>query len=465
MRRNSFSTRELAKKDEENSELSSQNDILTQKLEESHNSENSNIFTKSQNENNEMIREFIECFKQYTSESDRHENQKVKGYRDIFYKFINRRLYYYKKIENSNAYERFSTPTTIGNVTEDFNNDIMEIRYDNDIYYNELKNPKVIFFRNHDNSCNIILSVNDTKYTVINGVNGRNIEVGENSFSVYEISDVVKSFTDNIPRLIYVDITGLYFVPSEKNSLIDIINMYEKEGEFNFKGSVLWVSALDGIITWNDQQVTEKNFFDNWIKEEKEIKKPITLNNGKQGWVMEQEVKTVLSTIRPKPIEILKNFYPPDGSYHEIFISPKVRDGMFPIENLLHANRFSIGNKWLNCFINKYMNIVECKSKNNCQELVKNGFFSSILSTYTNFNNNNYNNQDFIYNQNVHNVIQEAMKKEKPEDFKGYDRSQMIRKCWNLLEDLEFVKSLKPGFCRSIKVLRGQQRIRCLVAI
>ena len=68
---------------------------------------------------------------------------------------------------------------------------------------------------------------------------------------------------------------GLYFVPSKKNSVIDIINIYEKEGKFNFKGSVLSVSAMDGSIIWNNRPITEENFFDNWIKEEKEITKSI----------------------------------------------------------------------------------------------------------------------------------------------------------------------------------------------
>jgi len=264
--------KELEKKDEENSELSSQNDILTQRLDVSHNSGENNAYNKSQN-NNELIQKFMEYFQQFTSESNKFENREVKEHHDLF-EFINDRLYFYGKIENSNAYERFSTPTTVGAVAENFN-DITKIQYANDIYYNELENPKVILYRNQDNSCYIILSIDDTNYTIFYGVNGRNIEIGENSFSVYEISDVMKSFTDNISRLIYVDITGLYFVPSKKNSVIDIINIYEKEGKFNFKGSVLSVSAMDGSIIWNNRPITEENFFDNWIKEEKEITKSI----------------------------------------------------------------------------------------------------------------------------------------------------------------------------------------------
>jgi len=95
-------------------------------------------------------------------------------------------------------------------------NDIAEIRYVNDIYYNELINPKVILYKNKDKSCYIILSQINNKYTVFYGVKGRNIEILDKSFSVYEISEIMKSFTDNISRLIYVDISGLYFVLRSK---------------------------------------------------------------------------------------------------------------------------------------------------------------------------------------------------------------------------------------------------------
>jgi len=68
----------------------------------------------------------------------------------------------------------------------------------------------------------------------------------------------------------------------EANSVGDIINRYKKEGKFNFEGSILSVSALNGSIIWNGQPITEKNFFNHWIKEEKEITKPMTSNkNGR----------------------------------------------------------------------------------------------------------------------------------------------------------------------------------------
>jgi len=108
-------------------------------------------------------------------------------------------------------------------------------------------------------------------------------------------------------------------VPSEVNTVKDIIDIYEKKGEFNFKGSILNVSALDGSITWNGRPIVENNFYDHWIKIETEITRQITSRNGEIGWTIEREIKIVLSTIRPKPIEILRNFYHPEVCYRNIF--------------------------------------------------------------------------------------------------------------------------------------------------
>ena len=307
----------LEKKGKDNIELASQNEILSQQLEEYQIMNDTGNPRRSQNENNELIREFMESFKQLNLQSNRPETRKVEKPSE-FYKFVNNRLYRYEKIGNSNAYERFPTPTIVDAAVDNFN-DIAEIRYANDTHYNELINPKVILNRNQDNSCYIILNINRTKYTVFYGVNGRNIEIGDKSFSVYEISDIVKGFTENVSRLIYVDISGLYFVPSEVNTVKDIIDIYEKKGEFNFKGSILNVSALDGSITWNGRPIVENNFYDHWIKIETEITRQITSRNGEIGWTIEREIKIVLSTIRPKPIEILRNFYHPEVCYRNIF--------------------------------------------------------------------------------------------------------------------------------------------------
>ena len=241
-----------------------------------------------------------------------------------FYRFINNRLYRYEKLENSKAYERFPTPTTIDAVADNLN-DITEIRYAHDVCYDKLTDPKMIFFRNQDNSCYIIFRIKSDKYCAFYGVHGRYIEIGDNSFSVYELSQDVGSFTDTIPRLIYVDIKGLYFVSSNENPVRDIIDIYQKEGDFRFKGSIICASALDGSITLDGQPVSENNFYENWIieKKEKETAKSVmdvfgrVSSNNTTSAV--KEVKTVFSTVDPKPVEIFRNFYPPEGCYKNIY--------------------------------------------------------------------------------------------------------------------------------------------------
>jgi len=432
----------LEKKDKENIGLASQNEILTQQLEEFRRMNDIGILNRSRNENNELIWELMESFKQLNLQSNKPEIQKVEKPSE-FYKFVNNRLYHYEKIENSDAYERFPTPTTVDAAVDNFN-DIAEIRYANDVRYNELMNPKVILSRNQDNSCYIIISINKTKYTVFYGVNGRNIELGEKSFSVYEISDVVKSFTDNILRLIYVDISGLYFVPSKENSVRDIINTYQKENKFNFKGPVLSVSVLDGSIIYDGQPITEKNFFDNWIE-----------NIKNQGFGIEKEINIILSSIRPKPIEILRNFYPPGGCYKEIFAATCC-DNKYKFD-WLNAygspnNKVNLEGKiWLNFFLNKYISILKSKSKIGCQELVKDGTFSSILSIY----NDKYiidhlsrkSINDIGYNQNVYNAIKGVLTKESTANYESvWCISSMVSKNMYLFKDPEFVKKLKPSF-------------------
>lgn len=210
--------------------------------------------------------------------------------------------YHYDLSNNSKI--GYATPTTV--ITKDDLknwNDISKIRYANDVSYDKLENPKVILYRNKDNSCYIILRIQENKHGVFYGINESHIELGGKSFSVYDVSKDVGSFTDGVERLIYVDESGLYFVSANENPVEDVINAYQNEGKFNFKGSVIKVSAIDGTITLDDEPITKDNFFDNWVLDEREVER-----RGK-------ERKTVLSTEQPKPNEILRNFYPPKGRY------------------------------------------------------------------------------------------------------------------------------------------------------
>jgi hypothetical protein len=201
-------------------------------------------------------------------------------------------------------------------------------------------------------------------------VNKNDVEIGEDSFSVYDVSLDVGSFTDNVLRQIYVDKSGLYFVPAAQNSLESVIDVYRKGGKFHFNGSTLKVSTLNGNITWNNQPVTEKNFFDNWIEVEREIERQILKVTGKIGRIVIEKVKetkAVLSPKQPKSEEIIRNFYPPNGSYWEILIGKEEREpsnytGMnnswleiFAESTIRNRNKITTlgGREWMNFFVNK----------------------------------------------------------------------------------------------------------------
>ena len=258
---------------------------------------------------------------------------------------------YHYDLSNNSKMGR-ATPTTVVTVTRDDLrgwNDIAEIRYANDVSYDKLENPKVILYRNRDNSCYIILRIEENKHGVFYGTNERNIEVGRSSFAVYDLSEDVGSFTDSVARLIYVDESGLYFVPKEENSVENVTDSYQKEGKFKFEGSVVKVSAIDGTITLNGEPITKDNFFDNWVKE---------------------GIKTVLSTKQPGEKEILRNFYPPEGKY----------EGMYSGIDKQQLNLTD--RKWMDYFIRAHILIEKSKSKEGCEKVVRNGMFSSFLSNF-----------------------------------------------------------------------------------
>ncbi|MBO6056138.1 MAG: hypothetical protein J6P84_04115 [Alphaproteobacteria bacterium] len=305
------------------------------------------------------------------------------------------RQYHYVPSNNSKIGR--ATPTTIISVTDDLKcwNDIAEIRYANDMSYDKLENPKVILYRNRDNSCYIILRIDGNKHGVFYGTNERSIEVGRSSFAVYDLSEDVGSFTDSVARLIYVDESGLYFVPKAENSVENVIDSYQKEGKFKFEGSVVKVLAVDGTITLNGEPITKENFFDNWIQEEREVEREVSKEKGRTVIEKVKENKTVLSTKHPKSEEILRNFYPPEGSYQGILIGKEKRvqydsgDGSWLnifFVNSVRNNGGKIttlwGREWVNFFVDKRLQSTKEMNVQRCEELVRNGTFATILRRY-----------------------------------------------------------------------------------
>jgi len=380
----------IEEKNKENRELVSQNEILSKQLMESRKIEESSY--KSQNEDQELLRNFMECLKQLNLQTSKTETGEEKNETHKTYEIVNNRLFFFKKIANSDVYERISTPTTVDAVANNWF-DISEIHYANDISYNELDNPKVSFYRNKNNSCYIILKIKDTIYDVFYGVNGRNIEIGSNSFSVYEVSKDIGSFTDNISRLIYEDISGLYFVSSVENSVERIIDTYQKEGEFKFKGSIIKVSIFDGNITLNNKKITEDNFFDNWTQKECEIE--IVKSNRDRNMIIEKvkNIRNVPSTNQPKEREILRNFYPPEGYYKNIYISND-KNNIYNysywlttydilIKNNIESRKINEQSKnWLDMFISKRLSVTKEMSSQECKKLIEDGIFSTMLKYY-----------------------------------------------------------------------------------
>lgn len=316
----------------------------------------------------------------------------------------------YHHVFSGNSMIGQATPTIVktSSKTSKSWSDISEIRYANNTSYDAVKNPKVILYRNKDNSCYIILQIKENKHGVIYGLNEKIVETENGSFLVYEISQDVNSFTDGAARLLYVDNTGLYIVTKDDNSIEEVISRPKEEGQLKFDGHVIKVSAIDGSITLDGEAITEDNFYDNWVSD----------GSG----------KVVLSTRWPDSNEILKNFYPPNGSYFGIFLGVRVYCD-------------DSGRPGLNAFINKRVFMKKAMSKDGAEELVRDGTFASIL-------------KGFSYSQIVRGVIAAQLTlKEKNAVWRGNQMTiyDMVNSYGDLFKDPEFVRGLKSGFAEASK--------------
>jgi len=207
-------------------------------------------------------------------------------------------LYRQSHYEKSNGSE---TPTTIlvrSNGRPEKLESILEIRYANNVSHKKIADPKVILYRSNKDECYIVLKIDDKNYGIVYGLEERFIEIEKKSFSVYEVSKDMESFTDNVLRLIYVDNSGLYIVPAKGNPIEQVKEKYKEKGQFDFKGSILKVSAIDGSITINNK-------------------------------------------------ESFVNFYPPEGKYKGIYQS---------------IGSFRNTSNWINSFVNIYTNEAKVKN-------------------------------------------------------------------------------------------------------
>ncbi len=120
----------------------------------------------------------------------------------------------------------------------------------------------VILIKDCNNNCfiDIYESPNNPNKCRVIGINGRNIHIESHCFSVYDVSLKEKSFMNNKNKLIFVDNSGTYIVPTEQNPIDTVVSTYAQNKKFNFKGSVIKISAIYNTRLINGQKITSNDF-------------------------------------------------------------------------------------------------------------------------------------------------------------------------------------------------------------
>jgi len=122
-----------------------------------------------------------------------------------------------------------------------------------------------ILFKDYSNNCflDIYESMSNPNKCRIIGINGQNIHIGSSCFSTYDVALKEESFVGNEDKRIFVDNGGTYIVSTARNPLNEVIDYYEKNKKFNFKGSVIKISAIYGKRLIDDlgpHKITSQNF-------------------------------------------------------------------------------------------------------------------------------------------------------------------------------------------------------------
>lgn len=249
------------------------------------------------------------------------------------------------------------------------------VKWDNilEIRYATLSDFTVTLIRNDDTSCYIdfIYKSNDDaneqiKRAIVLGQEEQVINNNINSFLVYKVCQDLESFTDDVPRLIYISRKGLYIVQEEKNSIDEVCNKYQSTGIFVFNGPVLKVSAIDGTVKLDNQLLTGKNFYDHGTMIEN-FNKYHTLDLDLTGPPPRKH--------KPRKYEILNNFINYFDNEDRLFTSYDNQCNEYEYNNRIDIGTFVCENLSLNRFKQKI------KSRSGCEEIIRDGTYAKLLAS------------------------------------------------------------------------------------
>ncbi len=324
------------------------------------------------------------------------------------------RLFCYRSMQNG-IYVGSAAPTVVTAFDNpNIWNNIFQINYSFDVTHETphggLRSPKVTLTRKADNSCSISFQFGETQTQsgtsyrarcTINGLNERHVKIGDDLFAVYDIEAGSGAFTDDLPRLAYVDKTGLYIVPARENSLEHIADVYQREGEFRFNGPIIQISAMDGSLTADNEPITEDSFYQPWTKQ--------------------------------KNSTVLINRYIPEK--RQIFVSsfrPKGGEQM-PIRSIAKTRED----------IDKLL--AQSKDKRQCEELIRNGTFASMIyshpSVYLTGDLVEFINKKITERPRISGIYVERPRISQTLYYPESDSAALI--------DPNFVRSLKPAFAEA----------------